>query len=440
MKILVSGGTGYIGSHTCVELLNKGYDVVAFDNLYNSKIDVVDRVEKITGKKLIFYKADMLDKESMRPIFEEHKFDAVIHFAALKAVGESVQKPLAYYKNNISGSLNLCELMNEYGCKRIIFSSSATVYGAPKTVPITEDFPLSTTNPYGSTKLMLERIFSDFCVPDPEWSVVLLRYFNPIGAHESGLLGESPNGIPNNLMPYIAQVAAGKLECLGVFGNDYDTPDGTGVRDYIHVVDLAKGHVNAVEKVTSSTGVNIYNLGTGIGYSVLDIVKAFEAANGIKIPYVIKPRRAGDIAICYANPGKAKRELGWEAKYDLERMCKDSWNFTKKSLGLEQDGFMADLITFVTEEGQVIRGSVMGAFEDDLSGKNYVIYTDNSVNETGNYNIFAASYDPEQEEEQILIHAIETEAEWQRIELMLQKLSNGPEGYGEQLKYSEYFE
>ena len=306
MKILVSGGTGYIGSHTCVELLNKGYEVVAFDNLYNSKIDVVDRVEKITGRKLVFYKADMLDKESMRPIFEEHKFDAVIHFAALKAVGESVQKPLAYYKNNISGSLNLCELMNEYGCKRIIFSSSATVYGAPKTVPITEDFPLSTTNPYGSTKLMLERIFSDFCVPDPEWSVVLLRYFNPIGAHESGLLGESPNGIPNNLMPYIAQV-----------------------------VDLAKGHVNAVEKVTSSTGVNIYNLGTGIGYSVLDIVKAFEAANGIKIPYVIKPRRAGDIAICYANPGKAKRELGWEAKYDLERMCKDSWNFTKKSLGLE---------------------------------------------------------------------------------------------------------
>ena len=304
MKILVSGGTGYIGSHTCVELLNKGYEVVAFDNLYNSKIDVVDRVEKITGRKLVFYKADMLDKESMRPIFEEHKFDAVIHFAALKAVGESVQKPLAYYKNNISGSLNLCELMNEYGCKRIIFSSSATVYGAPKTV-------------------------------ESGMNLLALRYFNPIGAHESGLLGESPNGIPNNLMPYIAQVAAGKLECLGVFGDDYDTPDGTGVRDYIHVVDLAKGHVNAVEKVTSSTGVNIYNLGTGIGYSVLDIVKAFEAANGIKIPYVIKPRRAGDIAICYANPGKAKRELGWEAKYDLERMCKDSWNFTKKSLGLE---------------------------------------------------------------------------------------------------------
>ncbi len=334
MKILVSGGTGYIGSHTCVELLNKGYEVVAFDNLYNSKIEVVDKVEAITGKKLIFYKADMLDKDSMRPIFEEHKFDAVIHFAGLKAVGESVEKPLLYYHNNITGTLNLCELMNEYNCKRIIFSSSATVYGSPKTVPITEDFPLSTTNPYGSTKLMLERILSDFCVPDPEWSVVLLRYFNPIGAHESGLIGESPNGIPNNLMPYIAQVAAGKLECLGVFGDDYDTPDGTGVRDYIHVVDLAKGHVNAVEKVTSATGVNIYNLGTGIGYSVLDIVKAFEKANDIKIPYVIKDRRPGDIAICYANPSKAKEELGWEAQYDLERMCKDSWNFTKTSLGL----------------------------------------------------------------------------------------------------------
>ena len=327
MKILVSGGTGYIGSHTCVELLNKGYDVVAFDNLYNSKIDVVDRVEKITGKKLIFYKADMLDKESMRPIFEEHKFDAVIHFAALKAVGESVQKPLAYYKNNISGSLNLCELMNEYGCKRIIFSSSATVYGAPKTVPITEDFPLSTTNPYGSTKLMLERIFSDFCVPDPEWSVVLLRYFNPIGAHESGLLGESPNGIPNNLMPYITQVAVGKLKELGVFGNDYDTPDGTGVRDYIHVVDLAKGHVKALKKLEDKSGLSIYNLGTGKGYSVLDIVKNFEAATGVKIPYVIKARRPGDIATCYSDASKAERELGWKAEYGIKEMCEDSWRW-----------------------------------------------------------------------------------------------------------------
>lgn len=329
MKILVTGGTGYIGSHTCVELLQEGYEVVVFDNLYNSKRDVVDKIENITGKKITFYKADMLDKESMRPVFEEHAFDAVIHFAGLKAVGESVAKPLLYYQNNIAGTLNLCQLMNEYGCKKIIFSSSATVYGSPKTVPITEDFPLSTTNPYGSTKLMLEGILSDLCVPDEEWSVVLLRYFNPIGAHESGLLGESPNGIPNNLMPYIMQVAVGKLPELGVFGDDYDTPDGTGVRDYIHVVDLAKGHVNAVQKVTSANGVNIYNLGTGNGYSVLDIVKAFEAANGVSIPYVIKDRRPGDIAICYADPKKAKDELGWEAEYDLQRMCEDSWRFAK---------------------------------------------------------------------------------------------------------------
>lgn len=330
MKILVSGGTGFIGSHTVVELLNAGHEVVIFDNLYNSKVEVVDKIEKITGKKPAFYEADMLDKEALRPIFEENKFDAVIHFAGLKAVGESVQKPLLYYQNNLTGTMNLCELMAEYDCKRIIFSSSATVYGSPKTVPITEDFPLSTTNPYGTTKLFLERILTDLCVPDPDWSVVLLRYFNPIGAHESGLIGEAPNGIPNNLMPYITQVAIGKLPQLGVFGNDYDTPDGTGVRDYIHVVDLAKGHVNAVDKAVSAKGVNIYNLGTGNGYSVLDIVKAFESANGVKIPYEIKPRRAGDIATCYANPAKAKEELGWEAKFDLERMCKDSWNFIQK--------------------------------------------------------------------------------------------------------------
>ncbi len=327
MKILVSGGTGYIGSHTCVELLSQGHEVVIFDNLYNSKREVVDSIEAITGKKVTFYEADMLEPASMRPIFEAHSFDAVIHFAGLKAVGESVAKPLLYYKNNITGTLNLCELMQEYGCKRIIFSSSATVYGSPKTVPITEDFPLSTTNPYGSTKLMLEGILSDLWKSDPEWSVTLLRYFNPIGAHESGLIGESPNGIPNNLMPYITQVAVGKLECLGVFGNDYDTPDGTGVRDYIHVVDLAKGHVHAVEQ--AKRGVAVYNLGTGHGYSVLDIVQAFEAANGVKIPYVIKPRRAGDIAVCYADPTKAKTELGWEAHYDLTRMCKDAWRFTK---------------------------------------------------------------------------------------------------------------
>lgn len=327
MKILVTGGTGYIGSHTCVELLNRGYEVVVFDNLSNSKANVIDKIKEITKKDIAFYKADLLDKESMRVVFEEHKFDAVIHFAGLKAVGESVAKPLLYYKNNITGTLNLCELMNEYNCKKIIFSSSATVYGSPKTVPITEDFPLSTTNPYGSTKLMLENILSDFCVADDDWSVVLLRYFNPIGAHESGIIGESPNGIPNNLMPYITQVAIGKLPELGVFGDDYDTPDGTGVRDYIHVVDLAIGHVGAINKAVSTKGVNVYNLGTGNGYSVLDIVKAFEKANGVKIPYQIKPRRAGDIATCYANPKKAYDELGWKAQYDIERMCKDSWRF-----------------------------------------------------------------------------------------------------------------
>ena len=334
MKILVSGGTGFIGSHTVVELLNAGHEVVIFDNLYNSSEDVVDKIETITGKRPVFYKADMLCKDEMRKIFEDHKFDAVIHFAGLKAVGESVAKPLLYYQNNLTGTLNLCELMAEYGCKRIIFSSSATVYGSPKTVPIREDFPLHTTNPYGTTKLMQEMILSDLCVPDKEWSVVLLRYFNPIGAHESGLIGEKPNGIPNNLMPYINQVAAGELPQLGVFGNDYDTHDGTGVRDYIHVVDLAKGHVHALDKVVSTNGVNIYNLGTGTGYSVLDIVKAFEAANNIKIPYVIKDRRPGDIAVCYADPKKAKDELGWEAVYNLERMCKDAWNFTRKCYGL----------------------------------------------------------------------------------------------------------
>ena len=333
MKILVTGGTGYIGSHTCVELIKKGYDVVIFDNLFNSKIDVLDRIEKITGVRPQFYRADLRDEDSMRPVFEEHKFDAVIHFAGLKAVGESVEKPLLYYENNIAGSINLCKLMSEYGCKRLIFSSSATVYGDPAQIPITEECPKGQcTNPYGWTKSMLEQVFTDVQKADDEWSVVLLRYFNPIGAHESGLLGESPNGIPNNLMPYIMQVAVGKLPELGVFGNDYDTPDGTGVRDYIHVVDLARGHVNAVEKVTGSTGVNIYNLGTGNGYSVLDIVKAFEAANGIKIPYQIKPRRAGDIATCYADPSKAAKELGWKAELDLKKMCEDSWNFAKKSL------------------------------------------------------------------------------------------------------------
>ena len=333
MKILVSGGTGYIGSHTCVELINSGHEVVIFDNLYNSSIDVLDKIEQITGTKPAFYKADMTDPESLKKIFEDNKddqFDAVIHFAGLKAVGESVKKPVEYYHNNVYGTLNLISAMREYGVKRIIFSSSATVYGNPAFVPITEECPLGhTTNPYGETKAMLERILTDVQKADPEWSVVLLRYFNPIGAHESGLIGELPNGIPNNLMPYIMQVAVGKLKELGVFGNDYDTKDGTGVRDYIHVVDLAKGHVCAVNKVMSGTGVNIYNLGTGNGYSVLEIIQAFEKANDVKIPYVIKERREGDIAKCYADPKKAYEELGWKAEYDLERMCKDSWRFIR---------------------------------------------------------------------------------------------------------------
>ena len=331
MKILVSGGTGYIGSHTVVELLNSGHEVVIFDNLYNSSIEVLDKIKEITGKDVKFYKADMLDTESMKVIFEENTFDAVIHFAGLKAVGESVKKPLMYYENNIAGTLNLCKLMNEYGCKRIIFSSSATVYGNPAFIPITEECPKGIcTNPYGWTKHMIEQILTDFHTADNEWSVILLRYFNPIGAHESGLLGEVPNGIPNNLMPYIMQVASGKLPELGVFGDDYDTPDGTGVRDYIHVVDLAKGHVNSVDKVMSGTGVNIYNLGTGIGYSVLDIVNAFKKVNNVDVPYSIKPRREGDIAMCYADPAKAEKELGWKAQYDLTKMCQDSWNFAKK--------------------------------------------------------------------------------------------------------------
>ncbi len=333
MKILVSGGTGYIGSHTCVELINSGHEVVIFDNLYNSSIDVLDKIKEITGTKPVFYNADMTDPDSLKKIFEDNKdkqFDAVIHFAGLKAVGESVKKPVEYYHNNVYGTLNLISAMREYGVKRIIFSSSATVYGNPAFVPITEECPLGhTTNPYGETKAMLERILTDVQKADPEWSVVLLRYFNPIGAHESGLIGELPNGIPNNLMPYIMQVAVGKLKELGVFGNDYDTKDGTGVRDYIHVVDLAKGHVCAVNKVMSGTGVNIYNLGTGKGYSVLEIIQAFEKANDVKIPYVIKDRREGDIATCYADPKKALDELGWKAEFDLERMCKDSWRFIK---------------------------------------------------------------------------------------------------------------
>ena len=334
MKILVTGGTGYIGSHTCVELINAGHEVVIFDNLYNSDKDVLDKIQTITGTKPQFFEADMTKPQELEAVFADNNYDAVIHFAGLKAVGESVQKPIEYYYNNLYGTLNLIMAMREHNVKRIIFSSSATVYGDPAMIPITEECPLgTTTNPYGETKAMLERVLTDLYKSDPEWSVVLLRYFNPIGAHESGIIGEMPNGIPNNLMPYIMQVAVGKLKELNVFGDDYDTPDGTGVRDYIHVVDLAKGHVCAVDKVTNCTGVNIYNLGTGNGYSVLDIVKAFEKTNGVEIPYVIKGRRAGDIATCYADSSKAFRELNWKAQFDIERMCEDSWRFARKFFG-----------------------------------------------------------------------------------------------------------
>ena len=328
MRILVTGGAGYIGSHTCVELLNEGYEVVIVDNLYNANKKAVDRVEEITGKKVTFYEADICDKEAMDAIFDKEDVQAVIHFAGLKAVGESVAKPLEYYHNNITGTLILCDVMRNHGVKNIVFSSSATVYGDPAFVPITEDCPKGQiTNPYGQTKSMLEQILTDFHVADPEWNVVLLRYFNPIGAHESGLIGEDPKGIPNNLVPYIAQVAVGKLQCLGVFGNDYPTHDGTGARDYIHVVDLAVGHVKALKKIEEKAGVCIYNLGTGKGYSVLDVVKAYEKACGREIKYEIKPRRPGDIATCYADASKAREELGWEAERGIEEMCADSWRW-----------------------------------------------------------------------------------------------------------------
>lgn len=332
MSVLVTGGAGYIGSHTVVELLNRGEEIVIVDNFCNSKPEMLDKIKQITNKDFKFYEVDLLDKENLEKVFEENpEIDSVIHFAGLKAVGESVAKPVEYYHNNITGTLVLLDVMKRHNCKKIVFSSSATVYGNPKTVPIREDFPLSTTNPYGSTKLMIEQILNDVYVSDNEWSVILLRYFNPIGAHESGIIGENPNGIPNNLMPYINQVACGKLEYLRVFGNDYDTVDGTGVRDYIHVVDLAQGHLKALDKARKSTGVEAYNLGTGTGYSVLQIVKAFEDATGVEVKYKIVERRPGDIATCYADPSKAKNELGWEAKRGIEEMCRDAWRFTSNN-------------------------------------------------------------------------------------------------------------
>ena len=331
MKILVTGGTGYIGSHTVCELLNNDYEVVIVDNLCNSKREVVESIKEITNKDVTFYELDLRNKEELRKVFEENEIEGVIHFAGLKAVGESVKEPLMYYDNNLISTLVLLEVMQEFNCKNIVFSSSATVYGDPERLPITEDCRVGgTTNPYGTTKLMIENILNDLYISDNEWSITILRYFNPIGAHESGLIGENPNGIPNNLMPYIIKVATGELTCLNVFGNDYDTIDGTGVRDYIHVVDLAKGHIKAIDKNILTTGVNTYNLGTGTGYSVLQIVESFERENDIKVSYKIVERRPGDIATCYADPSKALEELGWKAEKGISEMCKDSYNFVKK--------------------------------------------------------------------------------------------------------------
>lgn len=331
MAILVTGGAGYIGSHTCVELLDAGYEIVVVDNLSNSKPEAVKRVKEITGEDFKFYKTDILDREGMEIVFAENSIETVIHFAGLKAVGESVEIPLRYYHNNITGTLVLLEVMQKHNVKRLVFSSSATVYGIPDRVPISEEFPLAAINPYGRTKLMIEEILRDLYVSDKEWSIALLRYFNPIGAHKSGRIGEDPSGIPNNLMPFISQVAVGKLKELRVFGNEYPTPDGTGVRDYIHVVDLAIGHIKALEKVMTTTGVEAYNLGTGKGYSVLDMVKAFEKVSGKNIPYVIAQRRPGDVASCYANPAKAREELGWVAERGLEEMCEDLWRWQKNN-------------------------------------------------------------------------------------------------------------
>lgn len=334
-QILVTGGAGFIGSHTVLELLKKGLDVVVLDNLSNSKKESLKRVENLSGKKINFHEVDLTDKSGLRSLFKTYKFDSVIHFAGLKAVGESVEMPLMYYQNNIAGTLNLCEAMMENGVKKIVFSSSATVYGDPEESPITEESKLSAVNPYGATKLFIENIFQDLYRSDPSWRIALLRYFNPVGAHESGLIGEDPNGVPNNLMPYITQVAVGKLDQLNIYGNDYDTPDGTGIRDYIHVVDLAVGHIKSLEKLSNATGVYIYNLGTGSGSSVLDVVNAFENATGISIPYRFMPRRAGDAAICYANVSKAAEELNWKTERNLEEMCRDAWNWQSKN----PDGF-----------------------------------------------------------------------------------------------------
>ena len=330
--VLVTGGAGFIGSHTSVELLNAGYDIIILDNFVNSKPESLKRIKELTGKDFKFYQADIRDEEAMTKVFAENKIDAVIHFAGLKSVPQSIKEPLNYYDNNIAGTVCLCRVMDKAGCKKLVFSSSATVYGSKNPSPLREDMPTGgTTNPYGTTKYFIEQILQDLCISDSEWGVSILRYFNPIGAHKSGRIGEDPNGIPGNLMPYITQVAIGKLECLNVCGNDYPTPDGTGVRDYIHVVDLAHGHIKALDRLLKVKGCEVYNLGTGKGYSVLDVVKAFEKASGIKINYRIAPRRAGDVACCYADATKAKEVLGWQAQYDIDDMCADSWRWQSQN-------------------------------------------------------------------------------------------------------------
>ncbi len=331
MSILVTGGAGYIGSHTCVELLDAGYDIVVLDNFSNSKRESLERIRVISGRDFAFYEVDIRDEYALNMVFSENDIEAVIHFAGLKAVGESVHKPLKYYENNVGGTVILCEVMRAFEVKRMVFSSSATVYGDSNVMPLKEDFPTIASNPYGRTKLVIEEILGDVCNSDSNWAVALLRYFNPIGAHESGMMGEDPNGIPSNLMPYITQVAIGKLDRLSVFGSDYPTVDGSGVRDYIHVVDLARGHVKALEKVMAESGIGAYNLGTGMGCSVLELVDAFERENGVEIPYEITGRRPGDVAICYADPSKAERELGWRAQRDIGQMCRDSWNWQRKN-------------------------------------------------------------------------------------------------------------
>ena len=331
MKVLVTGGAGFIGSHTNVELLNVGYDVVVVDNLINSSKESLKRVEKLTGKKITFYEADLLDEKTLDDIFAKEDINSVIHFAALKAVGESCEIPIRYFDNNLSGTINLLKVMDRHNVKSLVFSSSATVYGKPESVPIREDFPLSVSNPYGRTKLITEDMLRDIYQSDNEWNIALLRYFNPIGAHESGEIGENPHGIPNNLLPYVSKVAAGLLECVNVFGDDYDTPDGTGVRDYIHIQDLASGHIKALEKLAAKPGLVTYNLGTGVGYSVLDIIHNFEKACGKKIPYRIAPRRPGDIDMCYADPSKAEKELGWKAERGIDKMCEDAWRWQSKN-------------------------------------------------------------------------------------------------------------